>query len=72
MHLNTEQVRMRKPPETRIRRGVVVVIPEQWRGQCPSNQTMLQRKAGRITVRVKRKKQLREQADFDWRNESWD
>lgn len=63
---------MREPTTHRVRRGKLVMIPEQWRGQVPSNQTMLQRKTGRIEVRAGRKKRLRDAAKEHWDNQLGD
>jgi len=60
---------MRKPTTHRIRRGKLVEIPEQWRGQVPSNQTMLQRKAARIEVRSRKKRKLRIESKFHWNSQ---
>lgn len=57
---------MRKSNTHRVRRGVLVEIPEAWRGQVLSNQTMLQRKAARIEVRAKKKRRLRAECTFHW------
>lgn len=57
---------MRKPTTHRMRRGKLVEIPEQWRGQVPSNQTMLQRKATRIEWRSRRKHAQRVEAKLHW------
>lgn len=63
---------MRKHETHRIRRGVLVEIPEAWRGQVPSNQTMLQRKAARIEVRAKKKRRLRTESAFHWNSQIGD
>lgn len=60
---------MREHNTHRIRRGVLVEIPEAWRGQVPSNQTMLQRKSARIEVRAKKKRRLRTEGAFHWNSQ---
>lgn len=63
---------MRKHETHRIRRGKLVEIPEEWRGQVPSNQTMLQRKAARIEVRAKKKRRLCKECAFHWNSQVGD
>lgn len=53
-------------PTHRVRRGKLVEIPEKWRGQVPSNQTMLQRKAGQVQARASKKARLRNLAKEHW------
>lgn len=53
----------------RVRRGKLVEIPEQWRGVVPSNQTMLQRKSGRIQARAMKKSSLRKLAKQHWNDQ---
>lgn len=60
---------MREPTTHRMRRGKLVEIPEQWRGQVPSNQTMLQRNATRIEWRARRKSKLRKAAKQHWNDQ---
>lgn len=56
-------------PTHRLRRGKLVEIPEQWRGQVPSNQTLLQRKAGQRQVKADRKSRLLKVAKEHWNNQ---
>ncbi len=56
----------------RIRRGKLVEIPAVWRGQVPSNQTLLQRKAARIVTRSKKKRKLRVESKFHWASQLGD
>lgn len=50
---------------TRIRRGKVVVIPAEWRGQLPTQQTQRKRKAIAQQKRTDRRARLRTEARIE-------
>lgn len=52
--------------ETRIRRGKVVTIPEEWRCTVPTRGTYKDRRDARVMVRAARKRRLREERNFDY------
>ena len=52
--------------ETRVRRGKVVTIPEQWRCCVPTGGTYKDRREARVLVRASRKRRLRVERDFDY------
>jgi hypothetical protein len=56
-----------KKPRTRIRRGKEVAIPEKWIGNVTTQKTLRQRKVEAMVVRLKRKKNLRTESEFDFK-----
>lgn len=52
--------------ETRVRRGKVITIPEEWRGVFPTAKTMRGRQTARVEVRASRKRRLRAERNFDY------
>lgn len=55
--------------ETRIRRGKEVVIPEQWRCRVPTGGTYKDRNDARLAVRASRKRRLRNDRLFDFKQQ---
>lgn len=51
---------------TRIRRGKVVDIPEEWLHVVTTRGTLKDRREARIMTRAERKKRLRHERDFDF------
>lgn len=52
--------------ETRIRRGVEVEIPPEWRNRVPTDKTMRHRKQDQKVARLNRRKRVKQEAsDFE-------
>lgn len=54
---------------TRIRRGRVVEIPEEWQHVVPTRGTYKDRRDARIVARASRKRRLRIERDFDFKQQ---
>lgn len=57
---------MTTPVTTRIRRGKVVAIPEQWRNRIPTDRTMRARKSAQLVKRLDRRRRVEQEGkDFE-------
>lgn len=56
----------------RIRRGVVVEIPVEWRGVLTTKKTIRERKTARISKRATKKSKLRRDSLFHWNSQTED
>lgn len=52
-------------PTTRIRRGQIVTIPDNWLHVVPSPKTIRDRKVKSLLIKKARKKRLRDEYHFD-------
>lgn len=57
---------MTTPVTTRIRRGKIVAIPEQWRNRIPTDKTLRERKSARLEKRLERRRRVEQEGqDFE-------
>lgn len=57
---------MTTPVTTRIRRGKVVAIPEQWRNRITTDKTLRARKSARLEKHLERRRRVEQEGkDFE-------